>query len=469
MRNYDLIVIGSGPAGHHAAIQAAKLGKRVAVVERKQVLGGVCLNTGTIPSKTLREAVLYLTGLRQRSVYGLSYRVKRDITMDDLRFRTDHVIRLETQVFQAQLQRNRVELLNGTASFRDAHCVEVEGLEEKEEFSADFIVIATGTSPAHSETVPIDGTSVVDSDMFLHIPSLPRSITIVGAGVIGVEYASMTAALGIPTTLVEQRDGMLEFLDSEIVEALRYQMRDLGVTLRFGEQVVAVKKGPEGWITAELKSKKEIRSDALLYSVGRQGNTAKLNLTAAGLQADERGRIQVNEHYQTRVPHIYAVGDVIGFPSLASVSMMQGRLAAAHAFRVSIASVPSLFPFGIYTIPEISYVGQNEDQLTRNEIPYEVGTARYREIARGNIMGDPNGLLKILFHRETRELLGVHIIGEGAAELIHIGQAVLTFRGGLDYFLNNVFNYPTLAECYKVAALAGANKISPTSSAAALS
>jgi len=280
-----------------------------------------------------------------------------------------------------------------------------------------------------------------------------------------VEYACMTAALGISTTLVEARDQMLDFLDPEIIEALRYHMRDMGVTLRLREEVVSVRKTGEGTVVAELKSRKEIHSQALLYTVGRQGNTSTLNLEAAGLRADDRGRIKVNEHYQTSVPHVYAAGDVIGFPSLASVSMMQGRLAICHAFGVPFTSVPNLFPYGIYTIPEISYVGQNEDQLTEQGVPYEVGIARYREIARGNIIGDEHGLLKLLFHRETRQLLGVHIIGEGAAELVHIGQAVLTFGGGLDYFLNSVFNYPTLAECYKVAAHAGANKIKQASPA----
>ena len=459
MKQYDMIVIGSGPGGHHAAIQAAKLGKKIGMVERRQVLGGVCLNTGTIPSKTLREAVIYLTGLRQKALYGMSYAVKRDITMEDLVFRTNHVIKTETEVFRAQLQRNCVDLITGAASFLDDHRLVVESSKEKDVYAADQIVIATGTSPAHSDKIPLDGSSIVDSDMFLCISSLPRSITIVGAGVIGVEYACMTAALGISTTLVEAREDMLEFLDSEIVEALRYHMRDMGITLRFGEEVVSVRKTAEGVVVAELKSRKEIHSQALLYTVGRKGNTVNLNLEAAGLQADSRGRIPVNEHYQTSAPHIYAVGDVIGFPSLASVSMMQGRLAVCHAYNLPFESVPNLFPYGIYTIPEISYVGQNEDQLTQQGIPYEVGIARYREIARGNIIGDQNGLLKLLFHRQSRELLGVHIIGEGAAELVHIGQAVLTFGGGLDYFINSVFNYPTLAECYRVAAYAGANKI----------
>ncbi len=459
MKNYEVIVIGSGPAGHHAAIQAAKLGKKVAIVEKKLVLGGVCLNTGTIPSKTLREAIIYLTGLRQKAIYGMSYSVKRDITMDDLRYRTSHVIKMETEVFRAQLQRNHVDLLTGGASFLDEHRILVERQEEKEVCSSEVIVIATGTSPAHSDQIPFDGSAIVDSDMFLCIANLPKSITIVGAGVIGVEYACMTAALGIHTTLVEARESMLEFVDSEIVEALRYHMRDMGITFRFREEFVSVRKNGEGMVVAELKSRKEIHAHALLYAVGRQGNTGSLNLDAAGLKADKRGRIPVNESYQTSAKHCYAVGDVIGFPSLASVSMMQGRMAVCHAFGLPCTSTSNLFPYGIYTIPEISYVGQNEDQLTQEGVPYEVGVARYREIARGNIIGDQHGLLKLLFHRHTKQLLGVHIMGEGAAELVHIGQAVLSFGGGLDYFLNTVFNYPTLAECYKVAALSGVNKI----------
>ncbi len=464
MKEYDLIAIGSGPAGHRGAIQAAKLGKRVAVVEKRQVVGGASVNTGTIPSKSLREAVIFLTGLRQKALYGRSYAVKQNITVEDLRYRTTHVIKTEIDVYQSQFQRNRVDLIPGHASFEGPNTILVEWMGDRDAYRTDKVLIATGTSPAHSEKVPLDGSSILDSDMFLQISSLPRSLTIVGAGVIGVEYACMTAALGIPTTLVECREGMLDFVDSEIVEDLRYHMRDMGITLRFGEEVVKVEKTPEGRVTASLKSRKSIRSDALLYTVGRQGNTAKLNLEAAGLTADPRGRLQTNEHYQTDVSNIYAVGDVIGFPSLASVSMMQGRLAICHAFGVPARSAPELFPYGIYTIPEISYVGQREDQLTDAGVPYEVGLARYREIARGNIIGDEDGLLKLLFHSETRRLLGVHIIGEGATELVHIGQAVLTFGGGLDYFVDNVFNYPTLAECYKVAALSAANKLSSDSS-----
>lgn len=467
-KHYELIVIGSGPAGHHAAIQAAKLGKRVLVVEKRHVVGGVCVNTGTIPSKTMREAVLHLTGFRQRSFYGSGYSVKENISAEDLRLRTFQVVKLESEVFFKQFRRNRIDIEYGIGVFRDPHTIAVERSLEAEEFTADYVVIATGTSPVHPARVPFDKTSVLDSDTFLQIPALPRSITVVGAGVIGVEYACMTAALGIPTTVIEKQKDMLQFVDNEIVESLRFHMRDMGVMFRFGEEVAGIRKTDDGWVIADLESRKVVQSDALLYCAGRQGNTDSLCLEKAGIEADSRGRIGVNEHYQTSVQHIYAAGDVIGFPSLASVSMEQGRLAACHALQAPASSMPHLFPYGIYTIPEISYVGLNEAQLTNDDVPYEVGIARYREIARGNIIGDNQGLLKLLFNREDHRLLGVHIIGEGASELIHIGQAVLAFGGTLDYFLQNVFNYPTLAECYKVAALSGSNKISPDPTAVAL-
>lgn len=477
MPSYDLLVIGSGPAGHHAAIQGAKLGKRVAVIERRDVVGGVCVNTGTIPSKTLREAVLYLSGFRQRGLYGVSYAVKKDITVADLMFRCDRVMQSEIEVMRAQFQRNRVPLLTGEASFVDPHHVQLasaaicaqsalsgasptgdpRGVETIIE--AAQIVIATGTTPAHSPNVPIDGKTIIDSDSIFCLSTIPRSMIIVGGGVIGVEYACMFATLGVAVTLIEMRPKLLEFVDDEIVEALGYHMRDNNVTLRLGEEVERVEKTSNGRVAAHLKSHKVIVGETLLYAVGRQGNTAGLHLAAAGLEADARGRIAVDARFRTRVPHIHAVGDVIGFPALASVAMEQGRLAARDAFNLPAHSAPALFPYGIYTIPEISFVGQSEEALTRDDVPYEVGIARYREIARGQIIGDTSGMLKLIFHRETRKLLGVHIIGEGASELVHIGQAVLTFDGTIDYFVDNVFNYPTLAECYKVAALAGVNKL----------
>jgi NAD(P) transhydrogenase len=461
---YDLLVIGSGPAGQRAAIQAAKLDKRVAIVERKTVIGGVCINTGTIPSKTLREAVLYLSGFRERNVYGASYTVKQNITMEDLLFRTDNVIRHEIDVTRHQLMRNRVELLIGTASFTDPHTVKLEDVDGRGQriVSAANIVIAVGTLATKDKHIPFDGQRVFLSEDILSVQKLPRSLTVVGAGVIGAEYACIFAALGVRVTLIDKRPQLLPFIDAEIADALAYQLRENRVTLRLGEEVKGIEPFSDDrgdHVKIVLESGKQIITDKALYSIGRTGATAGLNLEAAGIKPDERGRLNVNDKYQTEVPHIYAVGDVIGFPSLASTSMEQGRLAACHAFGVKASSVPALFPYGIYTIPEISFVGKTEDELTQAAIPYELGKAQYKEIARGQILGSHTGLLKLIFHLDTRELLGVHIIGEGASELIHIGQAVMAFGGTVEYFVNTVFNYPTLAECYKTAAFDGINRL----------
>jgi NAD(P) transhydrogenase len=462
--DYDLLVIGSGPAGQRAAIQAAKLHKRVAIAERKTVLGGVCINTGTIPSKTLREAVLYLSGYRQREFYGQSYTVKQNITMEDLLFRTEHVIRHEIDVTRYQLLRNGVELITAEAVFVDPHTVRLNLVDRSGErlVKAAYILIATGSESTRDPHIPFDGETIFVSEDVLSLKRLPRTLAVIGAGVVGSEYASIFAALGVRVTLVDRQDRLLPFVDAEIVESLVYHLRENRMTLRLGEQVSGIERpetGPEPRVKIHLASGKEIVAEAALYSIGRTGATSRLNLQAAGLQADERGRLKVNPHYQTEVPHIYAAGDVIGFPSLASTSMEQGRLAACHAFGIETTSVLELFPYGIYTIPEISYVGRNEEQLTQQKVPYEVGKANYREIARGQIIGDNVGMLKLIFHRETREMLGVHIIGENASELVHIGQAVLTFAGKIDYFVNNVFNYPTLAECYKNAAFDGINRL----------
>jgi len=458
METYDLIIIGSGPAGHHAAIQGAKCGKRVAIMERRDVLGGTSINTGTIPSKTMREAVMHLSGYQYQNLYGLNYRVKERITIADLAFRVQHVIKTEIDVMQAQLARNGVDVFRGAASFLDPFHVRVQGARGQDDYEGRNVIIATGAKPSVSPKVPLNGRTIVNSDQVLQLPEIPRSFIVVGGGVIGVEYAAMFATLGVNVTLIEMRNRLLEFADSEMVEALTYHLRDQRVTLRLGEAVDTVEETPTG-VVANLKSKKKIAGDALLYSIGRQGNVEQLNLAAAGLQSDARGRIQVDGEYRTSQPHIFAVGDVIGFPALASVSMEQGRLAAAHACGVTAHSNPAMYPYGIYTIPEISFVGKNEEQLTEEGVPYEVGLAYYREIARGQIRGDTSGRLKLIFHRETRELLGVHIIGEGASELLHIGQAVFALKGTMDYFVDTVFNYPTLAECYKVAAFNGLNKL----------
>jgi NAD(P) transhydrogenase len=460
MQSFDLIVIGSGPAGQRAAIQGAKSGKRVAVVEKREVLGGACINTGTIPSKTLREAVMHLSGYQYQSIYGMNYRVKEKITMADLSFRVQHVIKTEVDVTQAQLSRNNIEVLFGTASFLSPNSIKVVNSKGTSEYEAGVIVIATGTRPADSPKVPINGSTIVNSDQVLQMPEIPKSMIVVGGGVIGVEYTCMFATLGVRIILVEKRPRLLEFADTEMVEALSYHLRDHRVTMRLNEEVDSVEENPQGGVVACLGSKKRIAGDALLYAVGRQGSVDDLNLEAAGITADNRGRIAVDADFRTKVPHIFAVGDVIGFPSLASVSMEQGRIAAARAFGMPAHSNPANYPYGIYTIPEISFVGKTEEQLTDEDVPYEVGVAYYREIARGQIRGDTTGRLKLIFHRETRQLLGIHIIGEGASELLHIGQAVFILGGTMDYFVETVFNYPTLAECYKAAAFNGLNKLS---------
>jgi NAD(P) transhydrogenase len=459
VHDFDLLVIGSGPGGQKAAIAAAKLERRVAVVERPRMLGGVCLNTGTIPSKTLREAVLYLTGLDQREMYGQSYRVKDQITIADLTARTQHVVGRESDVVRSQLVRNGVTILAGTGRFTGPNAVEVDdGDGRVSRVSAENIVIATGTRPARPASVAFDEKTIIDADGILHLERVPRSMLVAGAGVIGIEYASMFAALGTKVTVVEQRGRMLEFCDLEVIEALKYHLRDLAVTFRFGETVSSVEAHPGGAM-AFLASGKRIPAETVLYSAGRQGMTDELNLEAAGLAADKRGRIKVDEFFRTAVPHIYAVGDVIGFPALAATSMEQGRLAAHHACGEPMHAAHALQPIGIYSLPEISFIGKTEDQLTEECVPFEVGVSRYRELARGQIIGDSYGVLKLLVSPADRTLLGVHVFGTGATELVHIGQAVMGCGGTIDYLVDAVFNYPTLAESYKVAALDATNKL----------
>jgi NAD(P) transhydrogenase len=459
-QEYDMVVIGSGPGGQKAAIASAKLGKSVAMVERGHMLGGVCVNTGTIPSKTLREAVLYLTGMSQRELYGASYRVKEKITPADLLARTQHVIIKEVDVVRNQLMRNRVDLLEGLGRFTDPHTIEIEDPTRREKLtiSGKYIVIATGTTPARPSGVEFDDDRVLDSDGILDLKSLPASMVVVGAGVIGIEYASMFAALGTKVTVVEKRSDMLDFVDPEIIEALKFHLRDLAVTFRFGEEVTAVDVGASGTITT-LASGKQIPADTVMYSAGRQGQTDRLDLQNAGLEAESRGRIFVDDKFRTKVEHIYAVGDVIGFPALAATSMEQGRLAAYHAFGEACDGITDLQPIGIYSIPEISYVGATEVELTKNSIPYEVGVSRYRELARGAIAGDSYGMLKLLVSTDDLRILGVHIFGTNATELVHIGQAVMGCGGSVEYLVDAIFNYPTFSEAYKVAALDVMNKV----------
>jgi NAD(P) transhydrogenase len=463
--DYDLLVIGSGPAGQRAAIQGAKLDKKVVIVERKTVLGGCSVNLGTIPSKTLREAALELCGYRSREFYGASYTVKQNITMQDLLFRTNRVIQHEIDVTRHQLMRNDVELVPATASFAGRDTVRLDYVDgsTSRTVKAKNIVIAAGTETTRDPHIPFDGNKIFTSDDIFHLDRLPRTLAVVGAGVIGCEYASVFAALGVRVTLIDKRDRLLPFVDEEIADELCHHLRENRATLRLNESVNKLEiidgNGRGARVKLHLDSGKTIIAEKALYSVGRTGATGQLNLAGAGLVPDNRGRLAVDEHYQTQIPGIYAVGDMIGFPALASTSMEQGRLAVCHAFGVRACSTPAYFPYGIYAVPEISMVGKNEEELTEAGVPYEVGKARYKEIARGQILGDVTGLLKLIFHAETRELLGIHIIGEGAAELIHIGQAVLSFGGKIDYFVDTVFNYPTLAECYKVAAFDGINRL----------
>ena len=461
MNKYDFVVIGSGPAGQRAAIQAAKLGRTVALVERSFSIGGACVHTGTIPSKTLREAVLYLSGWRQRGFYGRSYRVKERITAEDLMQRLDITVRHEIEVLMHKLHRNFVDTIAGNAVFESPHVLRIEtGSEEVRTIEADKILIATGSRPVHPAGIPFGHPNVVDSDNILDMKELPRTVVVVGAGVIGVEYAAMLSALDIGVTIVDGRSDILNFLDREIVDEFTHHLRDRGVSFKLGETVEGVDVIDDKKLVVRLASGKRIRASMALFASGRQSNTDKLQLEKAGLTPDSRGRLEVDSNFLTKVPHIYAAGDVIGFPALASTSMEQGRQAAAHAFNGAVkVSANEIFPFGIYAVPEMSVVGKTEEELRAAGIAYESGIARFRETSRGQILGLREGLLKLLVSLDDRSLLGVHIVGEGATEMIHIGQAVLAHNGKLDFFVDAVFNYPTLAEAYKIAALDAWNKL----------
>ena len=458
---YDLVVIGSGPGGQKAAIAAAKLGKSVAIIERGRMLGGVCVNTGTIPSKTLREAVLYLTGMSQRELYGASYRVKEKITPADLLARTQHVIGKEVDVVRDQLMRNGIQLYEGHGRFLDEHTILVEDPAHAERItvSGRYVIIATGTTPARPAGVEFDENRVLDSDGILDLKSIPGSMVVVGAGVIGIEYASMFAALGTKVTVVEKRDTMLEFCDPEIVEALRFHLRDLAVTFRFGEEVTGVDVGSAGHRHHPAQRQADPGRDGHVLGGPPGPDRAPGSGQRRPGGRQPRPDLRRRQDFQTKVDHIYAVGDVIGFPALAATSMEQGRLAAYHAFGEPTAGMTALQPIGIYSIPEVSYVGATEVDLTKDSVPYEVGVSRYRELARGQIAGDSYGMLKLLVSTEDLKLLGVHIFGTGATELVHIGQAVMGCGGTVEYLVDAVFNYPTFSEAYKVAALDVMNKL----------
>ncbi len=464
MARYDLVVLGSGPAGRRAAVQAAKLGKSVLVVDDRARVGGVSVHTGTIPSKTLRETVLNLSGWRERGFYGQSYRVKQDVCAADLTARLGKTLEHEIAVLEHQFARNGVKTMVGTARFVDPHRIavlhRVGEREIEEEVAADKVLIAVGTLPYRPSNIPFNGTNVLDSDDFIQNPRVPRSLTVVGAGVIGLEYATIFSALDVPVTLIEPRDKLLEFMDDEIIDHLVHLMRDRGMQLRLSSEIAQVRFAPDGSPVCMLKDGRQVASEVVLFTAGRTGATAALNLAACGLEADSRGRLTADPvTYQTAVPHIYAAGDVIGFPSLASTSLEQGRTAACHAFGATPPTPDQCYPLGIYAVPEMSSVGMTEEDVRAKGIAYECGIARFSETSRGQIMGISSGMLKLIVDIATQKVLGVHIIGEGATELIHIGQAVINLGGGVDYFVDNSFNYPTLAEAYKVAALNAWNRL----------
>ncbi len=455
---FDLVVIGSGPAGQKGAIAAAKMGKRVAVIDRNDMIGGVCVHAGTIPSKTLRLAVLYLTGFQQKSFYGQAYSPTSHLTVDDLMFRVRTVIEREHAQVTDQLTRNGVTLVNGWARFVDAHTLRIDSGQQ---VRGEHILIACGTRSARNPDIPCDGYRIMLADDLGRggREEIPRSMIVVGAGVIGLEYASMLSALGVRVTIIEKRPTMLDFVDREIIEALSYHMRRRDAIFRLGETVTGVSVQENGLVRADLESGKRVTGDALLYTVGRQSNADQLAIENIGIETDARGRIAVNENFQTARPHIYAVGDCIGFPALASTSMEQGRLASTHMFNGPALRSAPFFPYGIYTIPEISMVGRTEQELTAERVPYEVGKALYEDVSKAQMVGDRAGMLKLIFDPDTLKLLSVHAIGEEATEIIHIGHAVIALGGTIEYFRDNVFNYPTFAEAYKVAAYDGFNKI----------
>ncbi len=462
VQSVELVVIGSGPAGQKAAIQAVKLGKKVALLEKRKVVGGVCTHTGTIPSKTLREAIMYLSGYRQRSLYGRGYAVKKNVTYEDLILQVNHVVSHEIEVTNDQLTRTGVEIIPGTASFIDPHMVSVETDQGVAQIKTEKVIVACGTSPYRSPRVPFNNINILDTDTIFSpnfkMNRLPKSMLIIGAGVIGTEYACMFSALGVDVRLLDRRADMFRFVDPEILEALVYQMRNERVTLYLGKDFEKVEVDEEMNVQTTLENGRVVNTEMLLFSSGRTGATDELRADLAGIEVGNRGLIKVDAQFKTSVDHIYAVGDIIGFPALASTSMEQGRCAACHAFGIPVSSFKH-YPYGIYTIPEISMVGQTERELSEAGTPYEIGLGRYREIAKGKIIGDSTGLLKLIFDQRDAKLLGVHIIGEGATELIHIGQAVMSFGGTIDYFVETVFNYPTLAEAYKLAALNGLKRL----------
>lgn len=456
MQNYDLLVIGTGPAGEKAAAQAAYFGKRVAIVEASLDFGGACVNTGTIPSKILRESALYFSGIKQRGLYGVDYSLREGLTIEGFMHRKEILVAQERRKVRDNLAAHHVDVIHGVASFKDPHTLAVTTRhEEIVGLRADFILISTGSRPHRPPEIPFDDQVTFDSDSILKMGRIPASLAVIGGGVIGCEYASIFTALGVQVALVDGRDRVLPFLDAEISERLRERLSTLGVNFLLEERMAQIARTGQG-VHIRLQSGKTLDADAALFAAGRRGATDELHLENAGLSLNKRGYIEVNESYRTSVPSIYAAGDVIGFPALASTSMEQGRVAVCHAFGFQYKKrVASMLPMGVYTIPEISAVGESEESCKEKGIEYEVGRASYANNARGSIVGDSSGLLKLIFRRSNRQLLGVQIIGESATELIHLGMMVLETGGNLDMFIDFVFNFPTLSEMYKYAAYDG--------------
>ncbi len=456
----DLAVIGAGPAGQKGAIQAAKLGKKVVLIERESRMGGACLNWGTIPSKTLREAILDLTDFRERSFYGRGQKGFGDLSIQDLVYRLDLVLEGQGALIREQFERNGIEVLAGTARFLSVNLLEVlgPGGEPTHWVQAEKILIATGSRPRNPDDVPFDDDCILDSNRLLRMSRIPESMLVLGGGIIGSEYATMMAALGCRVTLIDKAPRPLGLVDSELGTRFCSFIEEMGVEIRCGRSISKVMKTPEGRARVETGEGEVYEAETLFFALGRLANVESLNLDRIGLELTKRGHLPVNPLFQTAWPNIYAAGDVIGAPALAATSMEQGRLAARNAFAQKTHQFPEHFPFGVYTIPEISWIGETEDQLRDRGSRYLVGKAEYYEIARGTIAGDTKGLIKILFHEETHEVLGVHILGTGATELIHIAQVAMHFRARIEYFVDQIFNYPTFAEGYRIAALNGINK-----------
>jgi NAD(P) transhydrogenase len=461
MYNYDVIVIGCGPAGQKAAIKCAKSGKRTALVDNRQVVGGHCLHIGTIPSKTLREAIIYLSGYHQRKIYGADYRLKKEVTVDDLLMRCSDLIQREIDVIHHQLTRNGVHVISGEARFTGPHAITIEESVGNLVLTSENFIIGTGTVSRNLDGLPFDGLRIMNTDDIMQLPLLPKRLMIVGAGVIGCEYASMFALLDIEVTLVSQYSSLLPFVDRDMVNSLIAFMESMGAKILFNEGIEQVDVVNHEKVVGRFKSGNEFEADLLLYAGQRWGNTAGLNLASVGVTPNEKGLLSVDSSYRTEVPYIYAAGDVIGFPSLASTAIDQGRKAANQLLGLEDIPYDEHFPYGIYTFPEISMVGESEEHLIKAGRRYETGVGKYVDTARGQIIGDDAGMLKLIFDPETRVLLGVHAIGTDATMLVHIGQAVMIYRGTIDYFVDTVFNYPTLAEAYKIAALNGLNKLGP--------